>query len=79
MDQEMGWEGGYRVDELNIGTDCLPFFPSLPESVRRHPKNSRKRYTYSSKCLPRFGSALRFATTFRTLLSGRTTMIGTGE
>lgn len=38
MDQEMGWEGGYRVDELNIGTDCLPFFPSLPGICQTTPK-----------------------------------------
>lgn len=35
--------------------------------------------THSSKCLPRFGSARLLASTFLTLLSGLTTMIGTGE
>lgn len=36
-------------------------------------------HTYSSKCCPRFGFARRFAMVLRTLLSGRTTMTGTGE
>ena len=40
---------------------------------------TRDRNSYSSKCIPRFGSARRLSSVFRTLLSGRTTMTGTGE
>lgn len=71
----------YRVIAENIGTDCLPLFAILKDSqVSCVSSNSAvKRMAYSSKCLPRFGSAFRFATTFLTLLSGRTTMTGTGE
>ena len=36
-------------------------------------------YTLSSKCVPLFGSALRFSTAFFNLRPGLTTITGTGE
>ena len=73
----------YRVRAENIGTDCLPFFASLngqrPMPLVTRPRSNARHKTHSSKCFPRFGSAFLFASTFRTLLSGRTTIIGTGE
>lgn len=66
-----------------------PCNPTRKEQCRkaRQPKCSRsvastikKELTYSpSKCLPLFGSFLRFAMVFLTFRSGRTTMTGTGE
>lgn len=70
----------YRVSVANMGTDCLPFFASLYRRYYLVMLGFVIRVkTYSSKCLPRFGSAFRLASTLRTLLSGRTTIIGTGE
>ena len=75
-----------RVREAKSGTPVVPpevvrVRVSLVEIVRYEGIGGvgKMQDTYSSKCFPRLGSARRFAIAFRTLLSGRTTMMGTGE
>ena len=70
-----------------MGTDRFPllvfddFALGKQPSLVSEPRGLRDKLkgTHSSKCLPRFGSARRFAIVFRTLLSGRMTITGTGE
>jgi hypothetical protein len=52
----------------------LQFEGSHERAYRNIPRSA-----YSSKWVPLFGSARLFASTFLTFLSGRTTMMGTGE
>ena len=75
-----------RVREAKSGTPVVPpevvrVRVSLVETVSYKGIRGVDKIqdTYSSKCFPRLGSARRFAIAFRTLLSGRTTMMGTGE
>jgi hypothetical protein len=58
---------------------CNLLLLKTPEPISVRGKAHLIRSAHSSKCIPRFGSARRLSSVFRTVLSGRTTMTGTGE